>query len=307
MKIARVSFLGIRGLVDATHELGNPSTGEPHALVVVTGPAASGKTRFLEAIVVGKEVAAPYGGLVSSEGWLRGPEEAAKITIDWSLSAQERSFAGLEGPTATTEALFYGDATRAEIDEGVQTLLERYEHDHAKGKLEYFPSNRHIPRYGGGHGLEAIHQRLLRPTNDERKYSFVPRLVDALRRDPARAEYFSTLLGYLSSTVKLSAVADPSEPLATFTSIDGFLAQAHELSSSESDAILFAATATLLCLSSSVILVDRPELHVHPEAATRFVQALCSLGRDNQVIVATTSHEILASVDPSQIVRLGRK
>lgn len=306
MKIARVSFLGLRGLEDATYDLANPATGEPHSLVVVTGPAASGKTRFLEAIIAGKEVAAPYGAMVSSDGWLRGEDEAAKIILHWALNPQERAFTGLDVATSPSEALFLGDATRAEIDEGLQTLLERYEHDHTKGKLEYFPTNRQIPKYGAGHGLEAIQQRLLRGGSDERKYSFVPRLVESLARDGARADYFTTLLGYLSSTVKIAPLRDPSAPLAIFTSTNGLLSEAHELSASESDAVLFAATATLLSLSSSVVLVDRPELHIHPEAATRFVQALCSLGRDNQVIVSTTSPEVIASVDPSQVIRLGK-
>jgi energy-coupling factor transporter ATP-binding protein EcfA2 len=305
MKIAKVSFSGIRGVADATFDLVNPSTGEPHSLVVVTGPAAGGKTRLLEALIVAKEIMASYGGVVPTAGWVRD-DEAAKISIDWHLDPLERTFAGHEAPIATTEALFLGDGTRAEIDEGVQTLLERYEHEHDKGKIEYFPVNRCIPRYGGAHGLEAIHQRLLRPTSDERKYAFVPRFLESLRRDPGRAEYFGALLGYLSSTVRLATETSPDRPFAVLTSTDGHLAETHELSSSEVEAVIFAATATLLGLSKSVVLVDRPELHAQPENVSKLVQALCSLGRDNQVIVATGSHEVVASVDPSQVVRVGR-
>ena len=304
MKIARVTFLGLRGLADATYDLRNPGTGEPHSLVVVTGPAASGKTRWLEAIALGKEIAAPYGAMASGQGWVRGEEGAAKIVLEWSLDAGERAFAGCDDPLVASEALFLEEATRSEVDEGLQTLLERYEHDHEKGKLEYFPANRQIPRYGAGHGLEAIEQRLYRATNDDRKYSFIPRFAQGLRRDRERSSYFSTLLGYLSQSVRYLGETG-GDDLAVFASSGGMASEAHLLSSSESDAIIFAATATLTGLSHSVVLVDRPDLHQHPEVSARFVEALCSLGRDNQVFVATASPEILASVDPSQIVRLG--
>ncbi len=306
MKIARVTFLGLRGLADATYDLRSTTNGEPHALVVVTGPAASGKTRFLEAIVAGKEIAAPYGGMVSGQGWVRGENESAKIVLEWSLDAEEAAFAGVDAKTIVSEALFLEDTTRSEIDEGLQTLLERYEHNHLKGKLEYFPVNRQIPRYGSGNGLEAIEQRLYRATNDERKYSFVPRFVQSLRRDSGRREYFTTLLGYLSPSVRCLAESEVTDELAVFASLDGLPTEAHLLSSSEADAVVFAATATLAALSHSLVLVDRPDLHQSPEVAARFVEALCSLGRDNQVFVATSSQEILASVDPSQIIRLAR-
>ena len=69
MKLARVSFLGVRGLADATYDLVGPS-GVPHDLVVVTGPTASGKTRFLEAVVAAKEAIAPYGLLQAGAPWV---------------------------------------------------------------------------------------------------------------------------------------------------------------------------------------------------------------------------------------------
>ena len=65
MKIARLSTLGVHGLEDATYELTHRDTGVPHSIVVVTGPAASGKTRLLEAIVAGKEGAAPYATMTA--------------------------------------------------------------------------------------------------------------------------------------------------------------------------------------------------------------------------------------------------
>jgi hypothetical protein len=56
-----------------------------------------------------------------------------------------------------------------------------------------------------------------------------------------------------------------------------------ELSSSEADAVLIAATASLVVLSNSIILVDRPELYRHD--TQDFVAGLQQLGGDCQWLV----------------------
>jgi predicted ATP-dependent endonuclease of OLD family len=54
------------------------------------------------------------------------------------------------------------------------------------------------------------------------------------------------------------------------------------------------------------MLIDEPELHVHAADRVRFLQAIVALGRDNQIIAATGSAEIVAAATPWQIVDLSR-
>ncbi len=305
MKLARATFLGIRGLKDATIDLVHAGTGRPHDLVVVTGGTGSGKTRLLEAIVLAKEIAAPYGVIPSPAGWLEGSGEAAKIVLTWFLNEEERAASGASDPFVTTESLLFEDAIRADIDDGVQTVLQRYEHESTTGKLEYFPCHRQLVSYGNSGGLEEMEQQLQRASNDARKYSFLPRFFAALPREPALAEYFSTLLGYLSPTVRYVAPTAGREPWECLSSHGGPAVPAFQLSSGEGDCVVFAATATLCRLSHSLVLIDRPDLHCEPARVHPFVAALgSSLGVDNQVIVTSQSRELLAAVDPAQVVKL---
>ena len=49
MKLAGLSLSDVRGFADKRFEFASDAAAKPHDLVLVTGPAASGKTRFLEA------------------------------------------------------------------------------------------------------------------------------------------------------------------------------------------------------------------------------------------------------------------
>jgi hypothetical protein len=279
----------------------------PHSIVVVTGPAASGKTRLLEAIVAGKEGVAPYATMLAPEAMLRTPGDTAKIALGWYLNEEEMRFAGVSNPLQPTEAIFDEEGVHADGEEGVLALLERYAHDERFGKIEYFPWSRDVAPFGASHGLSPIEQRVLRPGRDPRKYSFVPRFLGSLPTDRAAAERFTAHLGRLSSTVAY-APQGGSEPWKSLRSSGRGLpdraVDVTELSSSEVDAVIFAATAALVRLDRSVVLVDRPALHVEPSARAAYLAALAARGADAQHVVATTSPEMLAAVEPAQIVRL---
>lgn len=309
MKLGRATFLGVRGVADATHEFIHPSTGLPHPVVLFTGPPASGKTRILEAIVAGKEGVAPYAAMVAPEPWQRRRGEPAKIVLLWWLSDAERRYAGVDDTWGTTEVILGSDGVRVDADDGVLTILERFDHRSDQGKVEYFPVNRQLLPHGASHGLSSAEQRLQRASKDERKYSFVPRYLSTLRQDRPKATAFANTLSYLAPTLQLDVEGgrDAWHVVRSATVSAGVeTGDVTDLSASERDAVIFAATANLIGLSNSVVLVDRPELHAHPSTAAAFVAGLASLGHDNQLFLATTSAEILAAADPTSIVHLGR-
>lgn len=78
------------------------------------------------------------------------------------------------------------------------------------------------------------------------------------------------------------------------------------MSDSELQGFLFAGAFTWLGLNRSLVLIDTPELFIHPDDHARFFQAICDLGKDNQIIAATSSPAILASVSADQILDLER-
>jgi hypothetical protein len=308
VRLLRATFLGVRGLPDLTWQLGDQATSTPFDVVVVTGPAASGKTRLLEALIAAKEVLAPSGPPASGAPFVRAGERHAKVELTFVLDEAERRAAGVDEPVQRAEALFRPGACASELDEGLASVLERYEHDPRFGKVEYLPARRALPLYGPAHGLSAAEQRTLRAGSDPRKYSFVPRLLLELPNDPDASARFGALVASLAPGL----VYAPSKaaPLRAFSSRGGEPVTAHELSSCEADAVLVAATATLLRLERSIVLVDAPEHTVDEAHLADWALALrgsaggAAAGLGPQLVLATKSRELVRRMDARAVIEL---
>ena len=74
---------------------------------------------------------------------------------------------------------------------------------------------------------------------------------------------------------------------------DGARIELADLSDSEAQAVLFAATFQRQGLDDSLVLLDTPELHIPDADQAAFFDAVCRLGVNNQVIAATSSRSIL--------------
>lgn len=307
MKLLRATFLSIRGVADATHHFGDPASGVPHDVVLVTGPPASGKTRLLEAILAAKEVIAPYGPLVTGARWLAPGAPTAKIELVFHLDDDEQQRAGASGPVVSAEALFSRERCRAEADDGVVALLGHYAHGPRTGKIEYLADNRALTTVGAMHGLGPMEQRLLRATRDPRKYSFLARLLFALTWDgafaPAR-QRFEAALAALSPTVRYLG-PNQDDPALCFSSRGGERVSAADLASSEAHAVLVAAVATLVHFERSIVLLDRPEICAGEREIVGWLHAVRGLASDLQLLVATASPALLAAADPRTVLTLG--
>lgn len=304
MKIQRMTFLGVRGLSDATFDLTDPASGAPHGVVLITGPAASGKTRVLEAIVAAKEGIAPYGPLGPGGPWIAAGGTAAKVAMTFALDEEEQTYAGTQQPTMDGETAFLPHRPRAEADEGLIALLERYDHQNGTGKIEYFPTNRRIPAFPPFHGTNTLEQRVLRPGKDPRKYSFVLRFLRDLEDNKALEKAFAEKLASLSTTVGYERVGPTDGMPRCFQSRGATGLAPTELSDAESDAVIFAATSVVIQLRRSIVLVDRPELFTDPRDLPRLYTGLRALGEDNQLFLATSSPELIAAAEGALVLKL---
>lgn len=304
MKIQHVTFLGVHGLADASFDFTNPQTGTPHDVVLVSGPSASGKTRMLEAIVAAKEAIAPYGAALPGASWIASGSAISKVALSFHLDDEERTFAGTSSPIAEAEATFLPGRVRSEADEGLTAVLGRYAHGRKTGKVEYFPATRRVPSFGPFGGLGVLEQRVARPAKDARKYSFVLRFLRELDSDPAAAQAFAERLAALSPTCRHEREGAPGGVPRCLRSRGGAPAPVSELSDSEQDAVLLAATAVAIDLSCSLVLIDRPDLFTDPGYAGGLVAGLRGLGEGNQLILASSSPELAAAAEPAHVIRL---
>lgn len=306
MKISHLATRGIAGVPDLDCDLGSGRSGRPHDLVVVTGPAASGKTRLCELILAALETVGPYQGIVRAADWVADPARGARVELGFWLTEEEvaRS-AAPASPRAVVH--FSAETIRFEVDRAVARLLSHYDHDPAHGKREYFPETRQRAWGARSDGTRPLEQSLLRCSKDPQKYSALPGFLAELAAAPAdgeRRRAFADALDRLSPTVRFAPVKTPDGG-AYFTSNGRTGARYDELSDSETEAVLIAGTQAMIGLGHSIVLLDRAELHVPADRLVPWVHGLTTLGNDNQWFVTTLDPSLAASVERSQRISLG--
>jgi hypothetical protein len=332
MKLARLSVAGFRGLPDRAFDLTDRGSGAPHDVVLITGDSGAGKTSFLDAILAVKEDVGAYGPRRAPASYVRPGAQAARVEARWWLSPEERARTGLREAETTTISIF-GDSAPAlsTHPEALRAVLAEYTRDPERGKVEYFHAERALPPSSGaratsgdispvmeartrlaasldkyrplrGYVIEAI-------LNDGLALAEVVRERGvALRRtEPDAQTWIREVLRPLLRDNAFDGIDRPEIGYRVrFRCRDGAVVDLDELSASERQAVLFGATFLRSGVHRSLVLVDTPELHMHPNRHADFFGALCTLGRDNQIVAATTSPGVLSAVRAEQVIDLSR-
>lgn len=286
MKILDLQTFGILGVPDGFYDFSVPADGgrgQAQDLVIVTGPSGSGKTRFLELIAAVLEILVPNEDDLPVEHWIRPDHRAAKVKISWLLSEEEQRLVGAPNPVHRTETIFGRENPVSSTDELLIHLFARYDHSDSTSKVEYFAENRRLDESGADMKTDPRTQVQFRSNKSLRKYAFVPAFLRELKNQRPKAERFAESLGQLSKTCSYDL--ENGHLVSRGRPIHKLL----ELSGSERDALLFAATAANVGLSRSIVLVDRPEMMGALLRDT--LPGLLGLGSHNQLFVATARPE----------------
>lgn len=286
MKILDLQTFGILGVPDGFYDFSLPADvarGGAHDLVLVTGPSGSGKTRFLELIAAVLEILVPNEDDLRVEHWIRPDHRAAKVKISWLLSEEEQRLVGAPNPIHRTETIFGSENPVSSTDELLIHLLARYDHTDSTSKVEYFAENRRLDESGADMNTDVRTQVQFRSNKTPRKYAFIKTFLRELKHRRATAERFAQSLGQLTRTCSYDVEN------AQLLSRGRVIVDLRELSGSERDALLFAATAANVGLSRSIVLIDRPELMGASLRDT--LPGLLGLGSHNQLFVTTTRPE----------------
>jgi predicted ATP-binding protein involved in virulence len=86
-----------------------------------------------------------------------------------------------------------------------------------------------------------------------------------------------------------------------FESFNGKKISINQLSSGEKQLFCQAAYLQKLNLQDSIILIDEPETSLHPTWQRNILKLYQNIGENNQIIVATHSPHIIASVKPESL------
>ena len=110
----------------------------------------------------------------------------------------------------------------------------------------------------------------------------------------------------LSIDVKVEDISQDGRNITLFTNSSGDEFDINELSSGEKQLFLRTLAIKMLNPENSIILIDEPELSLHPKWQQRIVDVYRKIGKNNQIIIATHSPHILGSVKKKNIMLLDK-
>ena len=116
----------------------------------------------------------------------------------------------------------------------------------------------------------------------------------------------NSIFNILELDAKLKGFSKDEKTLPIFENSAGEEFDINDLSSGEKQLFLRTLSIKMLEPNNSIILIDEPELSLHPKWQQRIIEVYKKIGENNQIIVATHSPHILGSVSNKNIFILYR-
>lgn len=113
----------------------------------------------------------------------------------------------------------------------------------------------------------------------------------------------NSLFDILELDARMVGLNPEGERLPVFKNSAGKTFDINFLSSGEKQLFVRAIALRMLNANNSIILIDEPEISMHPGWQQKIVKVYRNIGENNQVIIATHSPHVVASV-PKESVRL---
>lgn len=111
------------------------------------------------------------------------------------------------------------------------------------------------------------------------------------------------LFDILDIDVKIVGLSPEGEKLPIFKNSAGSIFNINSLSSGEKQLFIRAMTLRMISANNSIILIDEPEISLHPSWQQKIVKVYQKMGENNQIIFATHSPHVVSSV-PKECVKL---
>lgn len=298
MKIKNLHIKEYNGLENL--DINFESKGKVLDLIVLAGINGSGKTRVLESVL----------------------DFFYKIEMFYkSQNKIELFYEEIENESIKTAGnidVFYN-----ELKNGAKGAFLSPKYLEIKKILKKFPKIIYVP-------TEINFQKVQKAqTNFKKEYSFI-NIVDSyeikdipsyiatwiskvaneeenLTMGQVRKKVFAEINGIfeiLELDVKLSEISKDENSMPIFTDSSGKKFGINELSSGEKQLFLRTLAIKMLEPENSIIMIDEPELSLHPKWQQKIVDVYRKIGRNNQIILATHSPHILGSVEKENIVLL---
>ena len=316
MKIKTLHIKKYKGLENLN--INFESEGKVLDLIVLAGINGSGKTRVLESICYFFDML--NSKIIKLQNFF---EENEKNVIKELMKKGDLTGFNLSKELEFIDCLknidyFYDDYLNGRNNDKFSSFVVR-----SFEKLKIFPKIIYVPTEINFEEIKKAQ------TNLKKEYSFI-NIVDSyeikdipsyiatriskvaneeedLTMGQVRKKVFEEINGIfeiLELDVKLSEISKDENSMPIFTDSSGKKFGINELSSGEKQLFLRTLAIKMLEPENSIIMIDEPELSLHPKWQQKIVDVYKKIGKNNQIILATHSPHILGSVEKESIILL---
>lgn len=120
------------------------------------------------------------------------------------------------------------------------------------------------------------------------------------------AKEINDIFSILDLDIKLKGLSKDERSMPIFSNSIGEEFDINDLSSGEKQLFVRTLAIKMLEPENSIILIDEPELSLHPKWQQNILEVYKKIGKNNQIIVATHSPHILGSVPKENLIVLTR-
>lgn len=120
------------------------------------------------------------------------------------------------------------------------------------------------------------------------------------------AKEINDIFSILDLDIKLQGLSRDERSMPIFSNSNGEEFDINDLSSGEKQLFVRTLAIKMLEPENSIILIDEPELSLHPKWQQKILEVYKKIGKNNQIIVATHSPHILGSVSKENLIILTR-
>lgn len=304
MKIKRVYIKDYKGIQNL--ELDFSLEDKTLNLIVLSGLNGSGKTRILEFI---NEKLKRYDSLTESE----------KLEIELE---KEEEVINIELKQKSTNLFveLCGFRKKKKYNSECSKYMMINKHLEKKPKIIYVPTESNFEK------LEKASTELIR------EYSFLNVVDSSLIKDipsyiatkiietanneehltmgQVRKKIFNEIneiFEGMELDIKISGISKDAKSLPLFENFSGEKVDINALSSGEKQLFLRTLSLKMLEPKNSIILIDEPELSLHPKWQQQILEVYKRIGENNQIIIATHSPLILENIDKENIFMLTKE
>ena len=306
MKIKNLHIKEFKGLRDIS--INFEKNDEPLDLVVLAGSNGSGKTRILESILdyFNIVLVVPEEAQNKIELFFESMEEKCIDKLGHGLSfmyclkfgSKEKKisvgsvgakYLDIKKELNILPKIIYAPAEMnfKKMDMASTTLIQEYNF------INIVNTNlvKDIPSYIATKIISAIFKNKNEKVGDVQKKVF---------------DEINEIFEILDIDVKIEDISQDGRNIPIFTNSAGDKFDINELSSGEKQLFLRTLAIKMLNPENSIILIDEPELSLHPKWQQRIVDVYRKIGKNNQIIIATHSPHILGSVKKENIMLLDK-